>query len=210
MISLSGIDNIIFDLGGVILNIDYNLSAEAFKRLGAENFDELYSQARQSDLFDRLETGMISPMAFRDEVRQIFSSNWTDDEIDEAWNAMLLDLPSARINFLQELSKKYRIFLLSNTNEIHYLAYSKMVNDQYGLGDLGSLFQKAYFSHQINKRKPYPETFEFVLEDAGIKADNSLFIDDSIQHLEGAKKVGLSVYHHTEGDITEQFSFTIS
>lgn len=210
MISLEGIDNIIFDLGGVILNIDYHRSAEAFKKLGAENFDELYSQAKQSDLFDRLETGMISPSEFRDEVRELFSANWSDQEIDNAWNAMLLDLPEIRVEFLRKLGKKYRLFLLSNTNQIHYESYSKMVNAKFGLGDLGSLFQEAYFSHKIRKRKPHPETFQYLLDDAGVKAGRTLFIDDSIQHLEGAKKVGLNVFHHTKGDITEQFRFTIT
>ena len=125
IVDLSRFEAIIFDLGGVILNIDYHLSANAFKAIGAEDFYVLYSQAKQSDLFDRLEIGAIDAEDFRKEVREIFRAKWTKQEIDSAWNAMLLDLPSERLELLKELSNTRRIFLISNTNEIHYDASVK-------------------------------------------------------------------------------------
>jgi HAD superfamily hydrolase (TIGR01509 family) len=205
MISLDKIDNIIFDLGGVILNIDYELSANAFKALGAENFDELYSQAKQSELFDQLETGKLEPSEFRDQVRRIFQVDWSDHEIDKAWNAMLLDLPEARLDLLKRLSKSYRIFLLSNTNRIHFEAYSQMLRSKFGLGDLSELFEKAYFSHQIGRRKPDKECFQFVLDQNDLSVSNTLFIDDSVQHIEGANRIGLKTYHLREEDILDLF-----
>jgi len=205
MIDLKGIRHIIFDLGGVILNIDYKLSAEAFKKLGANDFDELYSQAKQSELFDRLETGRISLNDFRNEVRRIFEATWSDTEIDSAWNAMLLDLPPARIELLQELKKRYKIYLLSNTNQIHYDQYGGMLRERFGLNDLSEVFDKAYYSHEVGMRKPDAEVFEFVLNANAAEANETLFIDDSIQHIEGAKRIGLETYHLREEDILGLF-----
>jgi len=205
MIDLKGIRHIIFDLGGVILNIDYKLSAEAFKKLGANDFDELYSQAKQSELFDRLETGRISLNDFRNEVRRIFEATWSDTEIDSAWNAMLLDLPPARIELLQELKKRYKIYLLSNTNQIHYDQYGRMLRERFGLNDLSEVFDKAYYSHEVGMRKPDAEVFEFVLNANAAEANETLFIDDSIQHIEGAKRIGLETYHLREEDILGLF-----
>lgn len=203
--NLDGVESIIFDLGGVILNIDYNKSVEAFQKLGANDFDAMYSQAQQSDLFDRLELGEISPSHFRNELRNSFQVSWTDEAIDSAWNAMLLDLPPQRVQLLKDLSKKYRLFLLSNTNAIHYQAYSEYVNERYGLGDLSELFEKAYFSHLFGKRKPFPETFLQITDINGLSPSNCLFIDDSIQHIKGAEKAGLRVFHHIDGDISDCF-----
>lgn len=205
MIDLKGIRHIIFDLGGVILNIDYKLSAEAFKKLGANDFDELYSQAKQSELFDRLETGRISLNDFRNEVRRIFEATWSDTEIDSAWNAMLLDLPPTRIELLQELKKRYKIYLLSNTNQIHYDQYGRMLRERFGLNDLSEVFDKAYYSHEVGMRKPDAEVFEFVLNANAAEANETLFIDDSIQHIEGAKRIGLETYHLREEDILGLF-----
>lgn len=194
---------IIFDLGGVILNIDYQLTARAFQSLGIENFDALFSQAQQSHLFDKLETGNISPEGFRDEIRAITKQNWPDEEIDNAWNAMLLDLPEHRLNFLQRIGQQRPIFLLSNTNAIHYQAFSKYIRQSFGVPSLDSLFQKAYYSHEINRRKPDAETFEWVLEDAGLQPEATFFFDDSEQHLVSAKKLGIQAHHVPKGQEIE-------
>src|SRR6185436_4669476 len=111
--------NIIFDFGGVIIDIDYHRTIEAFKQLGIKNFEEQYSKLKQSDLFDSLEKGTITSGVFHDRIRTISGLSLTDSQIDDAWNAILIDLPEENINFLKGLKNKYRIFLLSNTNEIH-------------------------------------------------------------------------------------------
>ncbi len=199
------IKNIIFDLGGVILNIDYNLTAQAFKNLGIQNFDELYSQAQQTDLFDRMETGKISPKDFRNGLRDLTKISLTDQSFDEAWNAMLLNLPLERLNLLEKLKQEgYRLFLLSNTNEIHYEAYTQNLQNEYWVEGLEQFFEKSYFSHRIGRRKPETSTFQFVLDDAGLKAEQTIFIDDSMQHVLGAREAGINAFH-LEGDIVNFF-----
>lgn len=199
------IKNIIFDLGGVILNIDYNLTAQAFKNLGVSNFDELYSKAQQSELFDLMETGMVSNQEFRNGIRDIINLQLSDEEIDNAWNAMLLDLPFKRIELLKKLKAEgYRLFLLSNTNQIHYDAYTENLKNEHGIEGLEEFFEKTYFSHKIHKRKPLKEIFQFVLDDAELKAEETIFIDDSLQHVLGAKEAGINAFH-LEGDVLTFF-----
>ena len=188
------IKNIIFDLGGVVLNIDYNRTSEEFQKMGLKNFDNLYSQAKQSKLFDNFEKGFIDELKFREEIRIITGMIFCDFELDKAWNAMLLDLPANRIELLYTIKSNYRTFLLSNTNIIHYKEYTKQLKENHGLESLGELFDKEYYSHQIHQRKPDAEAFNFVLHDAGIKAEETLFIDDSIQHILGAEKVNLYTF----------------
>jgi FMN phosphatase YigB (HAD superfamily) len=203
--SMMEIKNIIFDLGGVILNIDYNLTAQAFKNLGVSNFDELYSKAQQSELFDSMETGMVSNQEFRNGIRDTIKLKLSDEEIDNAWNAMLLDLPSERIELLRKLKGEgYRLFLLSNTNQIHYDAYTKNLKKEHNVEGLEEFFEKTYFSHQIHKRKPLKETFQFVLDDAELNAEETIFIDDSLQHVLGAKEAAINAFH-LEGDILAFF-----
>ena len=131
---------IIFDLGGVIINLNYDATAIAFNNLGVKNFDEVYSKQKQERLFDDFEKGIISPAAFREVLCKHIPDPVTDEQIDNAWNAMLLDIPPSRIKWLQDLSKKYRIFLLSNTNEIHIKAFTQILIDTYG----ENIFEKTF------------------------------------------------------------------
>lgn len=195
------VKNIIFDLGGVILNVDYTYTINKFKQFGIKNFDELYTQAQQTDLFDQLDKGTISPAEFRDELRNLEPTiQLTDEQVDEAWNAMLLDMPLGRLNVLLALKNNYRTFLLSNTNAIHVPLFSNIVKQVIGKSDLSEFFEKTYYSNEIGMRKPDAEIFEFVLNQNGLKANETLFIDDSIQHIVGAKAVGLHGYHLTGGE----------
>jgi len=200
------VKNIIFDLGGVILNIDYNLTVDAFKNLGVSNFDALYSQAKQSELFDLMETGKISNNEFRKGIRTLVNIDLTDQQIDDAWNAMLLDLPKSRIELLEKLKNEgYRLFLLSNTNKIHYNAYTKNLNEEHKIVGLEQFFEKSFFSHQINRRKPATETFQYVLDEANLSGVETIFIDDSIQHVLGAREAGINSFH-LEGDVETFFN----
>lgn len=186
-----GIKNIIFDLGGVILNIDYQRSVQAFKNLGLSNFENLYSQASQNNIFDLFETGKISTREFRNELREASQLNLSDIEIDNAWNSMLLDLPQERIDFLQKINKKYRIFLLSNTNQIHIEKFIENIHKQFHENILDNVFEKVYFSSQIGYRKPNADAFQYVLDDSKLLASETFFIDDSQQHVIGAEQAGL-------------------
>lgn len=193
--NFNAVNTIIFDLGGVILNIDYHITAREFEKLGVEDFNNLYSQFKQSNLFDDLETGAVTPEEFRANFRAETGLNVTDGQIDYAWNAMLLDLPQKRIELLQELSKHFQLFLLSNTNEIHYKEYVAKIERENGITDFNSLFTKAYYSHEIGLRKPDAAAFQLIVDENKLNTQNTLFIDDSPQHLVGAKQVGLQTHH---------------
>ena len=205
MLELNGVKNIIFDLGGVILNIDYDQTANAFKKIGINNFDDIYSQAKQGQVFDKLETGELTPDEFREYMKEIVPSLQLS-AIDKAWNAMLLDLPAARIDLLKKLKKKYRLFLLSNTNEIHIKCFRKIIESSYGENIFDAIFEHQYYSSDIGMRKPNAQCFQYVLEKNGIEPSETLFIDDSIQHVEGARKLKINTYHLIPGeDITTLF-----
>ena len=187
---MTAIKNILFDLGGVLYHIDYELTIKAFEKLGIKNFHEHFSQQQQNNLFDRLETGKIRDEDFIKEMKALLP-HCTSEEIINAWNALLIGIPQENIRLLKDLSKHYRLFLLSNTNSIHINRINKLLYKDYNLKSLDPLFSKVYLSHKIGMRKPNNETFEWVLKDAGILAQETLFIDDSIQHIESANKVGV-------------------
>jgi len=185
--------NLIFDLGGVVLDIDYNRVADAFKKLGLRDFDEIYSKKQQERFFDDFEKGLMDNETFRNTINSFFDRPVTNTKIDEAWNSMLLEIPPKRYQWLKSLKKNHRLFLLSNTNHIHVAAFTKIIEKQYGTNILDELFEKIYFSCELKMRKPDAEIFEKVISENGLVPAQTLFIDDSIQHIEGAKKYGLNV-----------------
>jgi putative hydrolase of the HAD superfamily len=193
MIDLSGIKNIIFDLGGVILNIDYNKTSQAFKDLGFLNFDEFYSQKEQTTIFNQLETGKITEIEFVTEIQK-HCPTLNYYAIITAWNAMLLDLPKERIELIDPLSKKYNVFLLSNTNAIHYQSFINSIENEFGKDILTPCFQKVFYSHEIGQRKPNKSCFEYVLKEAKVNAKETLFLDDSIQHIHGAQSCNINTH----------------
>ncbi len=193
-INLTGIKNIIFDFGQVLLNIDPELSAKAFTKLGIRNGVDFWGSRSSSEALINLEKGVISPDEFRNSALEKLAQGVTPQQVDDAWNALLLDLPAERVELLKALGNKYRLFLLSNTNQIHYECYMNRFVKEYGFG-LGELFEKRWFSHQIGLVKPDPEIFRYVLKDAGLKADETLFIDDTLVHVEAARSVGIHAWH---------------
>ena len=192
---LAKVKNIIFDLGGVIINIDYNKSVQELQKYSPEGRTIAFSQKAQSELFDLFETGVSTPEQFRKHLREEYDLQATDEQLDAAWNAMLLDIPKERIDLLLELGKNYRIFLLSNTNAIHLKRFNAIVAHSFTIPSLDSLFEKTYYSHLIGKRKPDALVFEEIIAQNGLQKDETLFIDDSIQHIESACKVGLQTLH---------------
>lgn len=186
-----GIENIIFDFGGVILNINYYAAAQKFKDLGCIDFDELYSQQKQSGLFDEFEIGKISPQAFINELLRVLPNGVKPKQVIDAWNAMLLDLPQKRTEKLSKLKKEYRTFLLSNTNQIHEEAFTRIIQKENQLESLEPLFEQVYLSHKIGLRKPNTDVFQFVIDNNNLVPEKTLFIDDSPQHLVGAQKLGI-------------------
>lgn len=190
-----------------MLNIDYKLTEDAFVRAGISNFKELYSQLNQTALFDKFEMGLLPQEEFLASLIKNCGHPVTEEQIISAWNAMLLDFPLRRLQILQQLQLYYDLFLLSNTNEIHEAAFNQILSRSHGLPNIGVLFDKVYFSHRLGMRKPMKEIFERVLNDNGLKAENTLFIDDSPQHIEGAKRLGIQTIYLEPGMTIEEHVF---
>lgn len=199
-IALGGIKNIIFDFGGVLFEIDYHLPVKAFQQLGFEAFDQLYTQAMQRPEFDLLETGKITNEAFLEFLGSYVKSA-TKEEILYAWNCILLKPLCDEIRYASKVRQAgYRTFLLSNTNAIHVEVFEQMIRDAMPLQEFQSGFEKVYYSNEIGIKKPYPETFLQVCEWNGLDPKETLFIDDSLQHVEGARKAGLHAHHMLPGE----------
>lgn len=189
------IDTLILDLGGVLIDVDYQRTARAFHALGFERFGELYSKAQQDHLFDGFEVGALSPAQFRDRIRGLHRMDLTDREIDACWNAMLGSIAPERLRLVERLRECYTVLLLSNTNAIHVPAFQSIIAQENGVSDFAALFDGAYYSCAIGLRKPHAEAFHHVLERHGADAARTLFIDDSIQHVHGAREAGLQAEH---------------
>lgn len=188
---------IIFDFGGVIIDLDYNLTVQQFKNIGISDFENIYSQASQSELFSQLETGQISGEYFIKKIQALLPDNITATQVVDAWNAMIKEIPLEKLLLLKRLKQEgVRTFLLSNTNEIH-IPFALKKLKKISNASLESYFEKVYFSHDLKMRKPDEEIFRFVCENNNLNPKNTLFIDDSIQHIQGAQNAGLNTLHLT-------------
>ncbi|MFW7381257.1 MAG: HAD family hydrolase [Oligoflexus sp.] len=187
---------IIFDFGGVLLNLDFQATINAFHRLMGQSIQ--YNQLQQEDFFDQLERGSISATDFRQRMRQAAGGvDITDAMIDDAWNAMLGDLPRERIAFLQELAADFRLFLLSNTNEIHKAAFDKTLEASFGGNSNGfdQLFEAAYYSHLIGERKPDAAAYQYIISRHELDPKKTWFIDDNPFNIAGAAALGIQCVH---------------
>ena len=195
---------IIFDLGAVILNINYQNTIDEFTKLGVNNAATFYSKKVQTNLFNQIETGMISSNEFL-KALQKETKNANINQVEKAWNAMLLDLPEERIQLIEKLKNNYSIYLLSNTNAIHIDAIKKQLGKRKWLA-FCKLFDKMYLSHELGLRKPDVKIFEYILNEQKLKAEEVFFIDDSPQHIASAKKIGIHCHHLLDDEnITDLF-----
>jgi len=200
--SVKKIRNIIFDLGGVILNINPALTVDAFRNLGCKDFYEGDNESLCKELFYNLENGSSSPEVFRDNVRMMFVNHKNDEEIDRAWTAMILDIPAVRVRYLEELKKSYRIFLLSNTNEIHRRKFHRDFEAGFGYS-FYDLFERNFYSHEMGMRKPNLQIYLKALSTAGLVPEETLFIDDMEENTEAARSAGMKVLHIQPGTLME-------
>jgi len=194
MSNFSSIPNIVFDLGGVLLNINPEDSVNQFKAIGLNDTNRIQHEYQENGLFDRLEKGLLSPEAFRNEIRQYIDTEVSDQQIDDAWNAMLLDFPHERLLLLQQLKKTHKIYLLSNTNMIHWDFYTKLIKETHGV-ELSDCFEKDYYSHDMGLRKPDTSIYKELLRAENLKAGETLFIDDMYSNVEAARSVGMIAHH---------------
>lgn len=202
---MRNIHNIIFDYGNVIFQIDFLRTRQAFQALGIQDADALFSHKEQHNLFDKLDMGKISATEFYEGIREISGQKeLSDDQIRDAWNALLIGVPKGNHDILLDMKSKYRTFLLSNNNEIHYRFIMDYLKSDFDLADNSGFFEKDYYSHLMGMRKPNRDIFEFVIKEQNLVPEQTLFIDDSPQHLLTAKELGLQTVLLTSPDTLQE------
>ena len=193
---LNNINAIIFDLGGVILNLNPQNTFDYFAKIS--NFsDQKLQQISEYPFFKHYEMGEMTSDDFRTELRKIFGKEIGSNVIDAAWNAMLLDIPLKRLELIIALRPKFKTFVLSNTNDIHLIAFDEIVNKVTEGERIESYFDNVYYSCKVGMRKPDPKIFELVLSENKLNRSTTLFIDDTLEHIESAQKLGLQTWHLT-------------
>jgi glucose-1-phosphatase len=196
------IKTLIFDLGGVILDLSVDTTLQAFATISSISKQEAINTFHQSPGFNEYEKGGMADAEFRQYLRKIYSINATDEEIDSCWNAMLLGIPPAKLDLLKKLQRQHNVLLLSNTNEIHLSYINSIILPKISNEDsLDRYFHRAYYSHRMKMRKPDAEIFEFVLQENGLKASETLFLDDNEMNVVGARSVGIKTIHVTSPDL---------
>jgi putative hydrolase of the HAD superfamily len=198
------IRNVIFDFGGVLFEIDYDLPAQAFQQLGFPGFRDLYTQAAQNPIFDLLETGKVSNEEFMAFLHE-FVPNATREQVAHAWNVILLHIMPEEVAVVKRAKDAgFRTFLLSNTNAIHVEAFEQMIADRMDESVFKAAFEVIYYSNVLGMKKPHPETFLHVCALNNLKPEETLFIDDSLQHVQGAVEAGLQGYYLKPGERISQ------
>lgn len=198
------VKHLIFDLGGVIINLQTSRTINAFAKLTDKPTEFILDFSSSHPAFHQYEKGQIDSAAFREVIRSISAQPLTDTAIDIAWNDMILDLPIERIDLLKKLGNIYDTYLLSNTNVIHLQRVEEVLADS-GIEPFKNLFVKEYYSHLMGKRKPDAEIFEQVLDENGILAEDTLFLDDNLDNIKGASKLGLKTLHVTSPQLIFDF-----
>ncbi len=201
------IKNIVFDLGDVLLNLDYNKTIRSFKDVGYTDFEKMYTQFKGNKVFDNLETGLISEPLFYEYMLEAGNGLVTKQQVTDSWNAMLLDFRVGSLAFLKEITQTHRIYLLSNTNAIHKIAFEETLRKQTGARSLDEYFHKTYYSHMVGLRKPNEDIFRYVLQDAGIIAAETLFVDDLAANVETADRLGFRTHQLLKGERIENLDY---
>ena len=194
---LKGVKNIIFDLGEVIVDLDFPATEKQFSELMKLNPTKRFTSSQQSKVFDKLEVGGISPSSFRDTLREMSQLDLSDEALDAAWNAMLIEIPAKKIQLVQNLRSTYQTFVLSNTNSIHIDFVNKNLLPAHQIKTLDEIFDYVYYSHEIGERKPNAASYQFILDKHEIIPSESLFIDDKPENIVAAEKLGIKTWHLT-------------
>ena len=191
---LKEIKNIVFDLGGVIINIDPAMTAAAFSEITGKSLDEINERIKIFNLYYRYEVGELDDEGFRTLIRDFIGAPIEDKSINKAWNALLLDIPVERIKIIKKLKGNYRLFLLSNTNSIHFKEVENILLATTG-DSFYNLFEKVYLSYEMELCKPDKEIYQYVLRDMNLNPHETLFIDDNLKNVEAASELGIKTVH---------------
>ena len=196
---MQNIENLIFDLGGVILTLDMPRAEQHFTALGVNDYNRLFRSGNVSSFFKEYEVGSITDAAFLAELKKLAGLPLADEDLIAAWNAMLGHFPEERIALLNELKNKYRLFLFSNTNALHLTTFRKIYANTFNGKVFDDHFEKAYYSHLLRMRKPDKESYEHIIRENDLDPLKTVFIDDSIVNIEGAESAGLKGIHIKPG-----------
>jgi glucose-1-phosphatase len=195
------IKNLIFDLGGVIIDLDVNRTYQAFAELSNSSIKEVKAKISAQSFFNDYEKGMLDDDEFRYNIRAFLNNQVTDVQIDTAWNAMLLDIPLEKYEMLLKLKSDFNVLLLSNNNSIHLKAVNEIVIKDTAQPGLSHYFHKDYYSHLMKMRKPDPEIFQQVLFENNLEAHETYFLDDNLENIQGAKSLGIQTAHITSPEL---------
>ena len=190
--------NLIFDLGEVIIDIDYRQTIAAFQKLAVVDFSTVVSYSAQNPVFDLYEKGKVSTPVFFHELRRYLRPGTTDQEIEDAWNAIFQNFAPQKIELLKQLKTRYNTFALSNINEIHVASIDKAAQTKFGETAFANFFHGAYYSNRLGLRKPEPEIYALVLEKERLKAEETFFVDDKKENIEAARAFGMHAYQLTD------------
>ena len=193
------IKNIVFDLGGVLVDLDFKAAINGLQQAGFANVKEQLMTFNQEGIFQKFELGEISTEEFRTAIRENSTVTLTDEEIDALWNAMLLEIPREKLELILDLRGKYMVYLLSNTNSIHWDYVCKNAFNYRGFR-VNDYFEETFLSYEMHLAKPNKAIFEKVLHDANLLPEETLFIDDSEANCKAAEEVGIHAHHYHIGD----------
>jgi putative hydrolase of the HAD superfamily len=194
-----GIKNLLIDFGGVLISLHKQRCIDNFKALGVDKVEEYLNIFHQGGFFLDFEKGLITAAQFRDEVRRLTAKSLTDQQIDDAWNSFIGEIPTHKLELLLKLREKYVVYLLSNTNETHW-KWACQNAFPYKTFSVDDYFEKKYISYQMHLAKPAREMFEAVIADAGINPRETFFVDDSKANCEMAESLGISTYTPAEDE----------
>lgn len=194
----SKIKNVVFDLGGVLINLDFDNCLNAFRKAGFRDIEKQACQFRKG-FFSQFELGEISPEEFRKAIRKEVSEALSDHEIDDMWNLMLLDIPREKLDLLLKLREHYMVYLLSNTNRIHWDYACEQMFCYRGFR-VNDFFEDIFLSFEMHKAKPEKDIYEQMMKEANILPEETFFIDDSAINCQAAISLGIQSYHYHIGE----------
>ena len=193
------IKNIVFDLGGVLVDLDFKAAINGLQKAGFANVKEQLQTLHQGGIFQKFELGEMTADEFRTAIRKNSTVELTDEEVDNLWNAMLLEIPREKLELILDLRGKYMVYLLSNTNSIHWDYVCKNAFNYRGFR-VKDYFEETFLSYEMHLAKPDKAIFEKVLQDANLLPEETLFIDDSEANCKAAEEVGIHAHHYHIGD----------
>lgn len=198
-------DFLIFDLGNVIIDIDYQRSLNLIKSMLPSSFELKVNSFYATDFHKAYEKGLIDSPTFRNEVRNYFEQEWDDQKVDELWNSLLGRIPKERLELVSKLKQSYQVGVLSNTNEIHIDAVHGMLETDFGMKRFEPLFDRVFYSHEMGLAKPSKEIYDTMLNELETSADRVVFFDDLEANVKGAASVGIQAVHVTGPNVIFDF-----